>query len=321
MRPSFLPRLVNGPLFDPVLYVRFLNAGKALMMDCGHFRGLANRELLALQAVCISHTHMDHFMGFDQVLRTILHRSEPLDVYGPAGIIEKTASKLAAYTWNLTQTYSLEIRIHEVEKDRITRAVARADEGFIIGRREVLPREGRLVAVLPRCRIEAAILDHHGIPCLAYLIREPFHVGIRRGARERRGFLPGPWVSVLKERILTGNLDEPVHVKTPGGCVGIPARELAEELTVRSEGHAIAYVTDIACTEENIEALEGMAKGVNLLFIEAFYLDDLEDLARQKGHLTARQAGVIASRLGARRAVPMHISPRYHEASTTFCIR
>ncbi|MRR39072.1 MBL fold metallo-hydrolase, partial [bacterium] len=96
MRPSFLPRLVNGALFDPVVYVRILNEKRALMFDCGHFLSLSERELLAVEALCISHLHMDHFMGFDRVLRSILHRQAPLDIYGPDGIIEKTLAKLDA---------------------------------------------------------------------------------------------------------------------------------------------------------------------------------------------------------------------------------
>jgi ribonuclease Z len=318
MRLSFLPRLVNGPLYDPVVYIRVLNVRRALMLDCGHFQGISNRELIALEAVCISHTHMDHFMGFDAVLRTILHRDRPLDLYGPEGFIDKTLAKLRAYTWNLTETYPLEIRIHEVGEGRITCARARADKGFAVEERVVLPREGSIVAFHPRYRIDAAILDHRGIPCLAYTVREPFHVGIRRGAPEGKGYLPGPWLAQLKERILAGRLDETVRVRTARGGEDIPAGDLMEELTVRAPGQAIGYVTDIACTEANIERLEEVAKGVDLLFIETFYLDELRDQARKKGHLTAAQAGTIARSLGALRAVPMHISPRCHGSMDPF---
>jgi ribonuclease Z len=318
MRPTFLPRLVNGPHHDPVLYLRVLNAGKALMLDCGHFRRVANRELLALEALCVSHAHMDHFMGFDLVLRTILHREEPLDVYGPAGIIDRTAARLQGYTWNLTQGYPLEIRVHEVEEDRVTSARARADGGFVMGSSEALPREGSLVAHKPRYRIDAAVLDHRGIPCLAFAVQEPFHVGIRRGALESRGYLPGPWLGALKESILAGRPDDAVEVKTAGGGRCVPVGELEGELTMKTPGQAIAFVTDIAFTGANLAGLEAVAKGVDLLFIETFCLDEFAGLAREKGHLTAGQAGMIASRLGARRTVPMHVSPRYRGGMEAF---
>jgi ribonuclease Z len=320
MRRSFQPRLVNGPLFDPVLYIRVLNSGRALMMDCGHFRGISNRELVALEAVCVSHTHMDHFMGFDQVLRTILHRDEPLDIYGPEGIIEKTAAKLKAYTWNLTRGYNLELRIHEVGEGGITRTRLRADEGFVLHECGKLPREGAAVALYPRYRLDAAILDHRGIPCLAYVVREPFHVGIRRGAPERRGFLPGPWMAELKERILAGRLEGSIRVETRTGGEDIPVRDLRDSLTIETPGHSVAYVTDIACTESNMEALACVAQGVDILFIEAFYLDELRGPAREKGHLTAAQAGLIARSLGVNRLFPMHVSPRYHGSLEPFLL-
>jgi ribonuclease Z len=41
-------------------------------------------------------------------------------------------------------------------------------------------------------------------------------------------------------------------------------------------------------------------------------MSDREREALEKAHLTARQASLIARRLGARKVVPMHISPRYH---------
>jgi ribonuclease Z len=261
---------------------------------------------------------MDHFMGFDLVLRTILHREEPLDVYGPAGIIDRTAAKLQGYTWNLTRGYPLEIRVHEVEEGRVTRARARADEGFAMKGCEELPREGSLVALRPRYRVDAAVLDHRGIPCLAFTVREPFHVGIRRGALEDRGYLPGPWLGTLKERVLAGRRDDAVEVATPGGPVAVPAGELEDAITVRTPGQAVAFVTDIAFTEGNLAGLEKVARGVDLLYIETFCLDELADLAREKGHLTAVQAGAIAARLGARRTVPMHVSPRYRGGMEDF---
>ncbi|HNY65746.1 MAG TPA: MBL fold metallo-hydrolase [Deltaproteobacteria bacterium] len=310
MRPTFLPRLVNGPLFDPVLYVRVLNGGEALMLDCGHFRGLSNREVLGIGALCISHTHMNHFMGFDRILRTILHREGPLDIYGPEGIIDRTHAKLQAYTWNLTEGYPLEIRIHEIGPQTVTVTRARADAGFALAEREELPRTGSEVGRATRYTIEAAVLDHNGIPCLAYVVREPFHVGIRKGVLQARGYLPGPWIARLKESVLAGSSSKSIPVKTAGGTREIPVRDLEGELVFRTPGQSIAYVTDMAFTEGNLERLEEAAGGVDLLFIEAFYPNELEGLARRKGHLTTGQAGTIARRLGARRVFPMHVSPR-----------
>lgn len=312
MRPAFLSRLVNGPLFDPVVYVRILNERKSVLFDCGHFQGLAPRHLLSLEAVCISHTHMDHFMGMDRVLRTILHRDEPLAVYGPEGITEKTLSKLKSYTWNLSSGYALEITIHEIFANSVMTTRARADAGFDAISGQTVPRTGTRIADCPRYTLEAAVLDHT-IPCLGYVLKEPFHINILKGAVRENGYIPGPWLGDLKALIYAGRLDEPVRVATESGVRGVSVSRLREELVTVTPGQSLAFVTDIAFTPANLEALKGLALGVDTLFIEAYYLDELEAHAGARGHLTARQAGAIARELGAKRVFPMHVSPRYHD--------
>ncbi|MFY9396996.1 MAG: MBL fold metallo-hydrolase [Desulfomonilia bacterium] len=311
MRPSFLPRLVNGSLFDPVVYVRLLNTRRALLFDCGHFEGLAPRELLRLEALCISHTHMDHFMGFDRVLRAILHRLEPLDVYGPEGITEKTLSRLGSYTWNLVAGYALGITIHEILPGCMHVTKVRADAGFGVVSRETLPRQGFLVSSGPRYTLEAAVLDHV-VPCLGYVLKEPVHISILKGESEKRGYVPGPWIGDLKECLMAGRLDDPIRVTTVSGFREIRAGDLGQELTVASRGQTLAYVTDASFTSGNLETIAALARGVDTLFIEAYYLDELSGFARARGHLTARQAGTIAGMLGAGKVYAMHISPRHH---------
>ncbi len=313
MRPSFVSRLVNGPFFDPVLYVRIANEKRAVMFDCGYFQTLADRELLALDTICISHAHMNHFMGFDSVLRTVLHRKEPLNVYGPEGIIRKVLSKLQSYTWNLSSDYALEIRIHEILPGQVNIARARAAAGFALCSEEVVPRTGALIAAAQRYFIEAVILDHAGIPCLGYALKEPFHINIRKGALTKKGYKAGTWLGKLKSCILAGNTGQILRVKTSSGDREIPAGELKEELVVITEGQSIAYVTDIAFTERNRSALAILGKGFGRLYIETFYLDELRGLALRRGHLTAAQAGKIAASMKAGQAFPMHVSPRFHD--------
>jgi ribonuclease Z len=68
-----------------------------------------------------------------------------------------------------------------------------------------------------------------------------------------------------------------------------------------------AYCSDTAFNEN----LPALIKGVDLLYHEATFLDDREDLAAITGHSTARQAAVIAQRAGAGHLVLGHYSSRY----------
>jgi ribonuclease Z len=85
MLSSFLPRLVNNPFGDPGLYIPFLFEKRAMIFDLGDIVSLSPKELLKINHVFITHTHMDHFVGFERLLRLSLGREKDLYLYGPEG--------------------------------------------------------------------------------------------------------------------------------------------------------------------------------------------------------------------------------------------
>lgn len=311
MRPTFLARLVNGPLFDPAVYVKLLNLRSALMFDCGRFEGLSNREILCMDSIFISHLHMDHLMGLDQILRVILHRDRPLNLYGPEGAIEKLTSRLGSYTWNLTRDYSLEIMIQEVHKDEIITCSALARNAFKPVLKGTLRRNGATIESRPFYSMDAVVLDHN-VPCLGFLLQEPFHINIRTSGIGEKGYTTGEWISDLKRLILAGRMNEIIEVPISRGVVHKSVEELSHELVVISRGQKIAYITDIRASDENIAGIRKLADDVDILFIETYYLAERAYQAFEKAHLTASDAGKIAGMMHARKVIPMHISPRYH---------
>ena len=73
-------------------------------------------------------------------------------------------------------------------------------------------------------------------------------------------------------------------------------------------GRKICWVTDTAWKPEIAEEISGS----DLLICEAMFADDLAASAKEKKHLTARQAGKLAARAGGiRRMGLIHFSPRY----------
>ena len=54
---------------------------------------------------------MDHFAGFDRLLRVCLHRTTPLQLIGPAGFTDRVEHKLRAYTLNLLDEDSVDFVI------------------------------------------------------------------------------------------------------------------------------------------------------------------------------------------------------------------
>ena len=72
-----------------------------------------------------------------------------------------------------------------------------------------------------------------------------------------------------------------------------------------------AHVTDAGYTPENAAKIIDLASGADYLFIEATFLDAERELAGERHHLTALQAGLLARQAGVARAIPFHFSPRY----------
>jgi len=194
MRPSFLPRLVNSAFDDPVLFVPFSFLGQALIFDLGDIHTLPARDILKITDAFVSHTHMDHFCGFDRLLRHLLNRDKTLHLYGPAGFIDHVRGKLAGYTWNLVaesgSRFALEVaeirddgvRCQRLTGNRRFEPSGPAIETGFDG--EICRRKGFTV--------RTAVLDH-GTPCLAFALQEPFHVNIIREALAGMGLTVGPW--------------------------------------------------------------------------------------------------------------------------------
>jgi ribonuclease Z len=124
MRPLFHPRLINGPFEDPALLISFDFERRAILFDLGEIYPLSARDVLKISHIFVTHTHIDHFAGFDRLLRICLGREKDLHLYGPAGFLSNVEGKLAGYTWNLVEQYgdSFSIRATEIHPDhRLTR--------------------------------------------------------------------------------------------------------------------------------------------------------------------------------------------------------
>jgi ribonuclease Z len=86
----------DGRFGDPVLYADLTFERRALLFDIGDIAALVPHQLLRVSHVFVSHTHMDHFAGFDH--RVLLGRDKKLTLFGPAGFIDQVEHKLRAYT-------------------------------------------------------------------------------------------------------------------------------------------------------------------------------------------------------------------------------
>lgn len=105
MSHRFDPQLIHGPFGDPGLYVDLIFERRALLFDLGDLGTLSPRKLLRVSDVFVTHRHMDHFAGFDDLLRCAFGREKMVAIYGPPGMIDAVEHKLRAYSWNLIGGY------------------------------------------------------------------------------------------------------------------------------------------------------------------------------------------------------------------------
>ena len=318
MRPVIHPYLVNDPFGDPGLYAEFLYEKRALLFDLGDLHALPTRKLLRVSHVFVSHMHMDHFCGFDRLLRVCLGRDKALYLLGPPGLIRQVGHKLAAYTWNLVQNYATDLAITVGEfhpSGCLTTGVFRCQNGFKPEGLRSSEVSDCLLLVNEHIQVRTAVLDH-GTPCLAFALEEKCHVNIWKNRVEALGFSVGPWLRDLKTAILREDPDDtPFRVWwRSGGAMNetvVPLGSLKGEIAEIVPGQKVVYVTDVRDSDENCKRIAALAAGADILFIEAPFLEEDAEIAARKNHLTAARAGDIARRAEVRRVVPVHFSPRY----------
>src|SRR5258707_1061241 len=123
MRPFLHPNLVNGRTGDPALYIETLFEKQTILFDLGDISNLPPKKIHRLDHVFVSHTHIDHFIGFDRLLRVLAGREKKLNLYGPPDFVDQVQHKLHAYRWNLVDGYvkDLVLSVSEVAPSLETR--------------------------------------------------------------------------------------------------------------------------------------------------------------------------------------------------------
>ena len=311
MRTLFQPSLIDELTGDPGIWVDLMDEGRSVLVDCGDLTGVATRKLLRVDHVVVTHTHMDHFVGFDHLLRLALRRDRELSVTGPPGFLRAVEGRIGAYTWNLIGDYPVRLHVQETDGERIRAAEFSAATGM----RAVSLADRRTDGTVHAERlftVDAVLLDH-GIPVLGVALREVEHLGIDRSALERLGLVPGPWLRELKASVRHREPeDQDVEAEASDGSLRRFRRgDLANEIVRKGPGQRLAYVTDVARTDENDRKIVTLAEHADLLICEAAFLHADVALARSRRHLTARDAGELALAAGAQRLAPFHMSPRY----------
>lgn len=300
-------RLVNGSTGDPVLYLDYPGSNNALLFDAGDNGSLSIAELGDLEAVFITHHHMDHFVGLDRILRANLDKDKTLHVFGPVHTIRRVYDRIRSYEHQFFPFQKLAICVHELEEGIRRRAVLECAKRF--PEPEVTEEKwtGRVCYSTEHLEVEAVAVEHTA-PCLAYALaeRSGFHPDPEKIAT---GLLrSGEWVGEAL-RLLRADAPGRTQLEIQGGSFALEV--LAKQYFVESPGARTVYVTDTRWSEELRPKLVKLARGAWRLYCDSYYARKEAKNAAQHKHMMAHQSAELAKLARVEQLVLIHFAPRY----------
>ncbi len=295
----FESRAIGGKCDDPVVLIR--KDADRILCDCGRIDSLD--EMGKVKIILISHTHLDHFSGFDDIFRQQFGSGKDLRVYGPRGITRQVFYKINAYTWNVADPDSLHVTVHEIIGTKIkrTRFSAMGNlEGDFLGEEQLT---GGIIHSTDSYFISCIELDHK-TPVLAYRVSEYDMLSVDRKKLNESGLEHGPWLQELKEWAV-----DPVHEKLLIDGKEHYCKDLVH-LLKEKKGDSVVYMVDFTPVKDYDEIVE-FARDAGVLYCESYFSREDEELARENHHLTSKDAALLGRDSGAGRLVLLHFSNRY----------
>ncbi len=301
------PKLVGFFRDDHSIYVDVKNVpGKhqSILVDCGNNHTLSIKEFVRLNTVLISHAHIDHLIGFDNILRMNLREEKRIRVIGPEPMSTIIHHRLQGYMWNLIYDSKFEIEVWDISQRLVKKYLFRCCEGF--SKRhfiEKVPLENPIIAT-DQYEIRHIRLNHD-IPSIGYSLKENDRYRVRKKRLRELGLPEGQWIKKLKNKSFS--TDDTMDVL--GSRVSMSS--LYKQLIVHEPGFKISYISDTILDETLKDKILDFVKKSDQLYCEATFLHEDLHLAKQYYHLTAKQTGWIAKTAKVKQLFLIHLSLRY----------
>lgn len=300
-------RLVNGSAGDPVLYIDYPGSDDAILFDAGDLARLAPERLADLEAVFLTHHHVDHFMDLDRIIRSNLDSDKTLHVFGPAGTIRKVYDRIKSYEYQFFPFQNVVVKVHDLAPGVIREALLECKRKF--PEPDVTEREWGNVVVYENddWRVEAAGADHT-VACYSYALieRGGYHPDPRK--LEKGLLRPGAWVEETLKRLRAGEPHDSI-LEIAGGHFGLA--DLAKQYFVESPGSKVVFVTDTEWNDVTGPRLTNLAKGAWRLYCDSYYAAAQAKPAAKHKHMTAAHAAELAKAAKVDELILMHFGRRY----------
>ncbi len=268
--------------------------------ECGDARDLTVKEIQSAQAIFISHTHIDHFVNFDAMVRHQIGIQRRVTIIGPEGIAKQVQHRIQSYTWNLIQEGAILYEIREVISD--TEMVIYEIEPPHWELKEIKRTSVDVLFNEKTFMVTGVLLDHK-IPTLAYKFIE--HDTLKINIKES-GFRGGPWVNTLKEAYTNHRTDISIDIE---GKTYL-AKDLYHLLHIQ-KGDTLGIIMDHAAHSKNHIKIKTHFKDCAKVFIECFYKAEDESFAHLNSHSFSTMSAQIMKESEVKEALPVHFSRKY----------
>lgn len=248
--------------------------GNLFMIDCGE----GAQQMFQRQRL--------KFSRLNHIFLTHLHGDH---VFGLPGLIGTLA--LSGVGGDIT------VHTFEEGKEILERIFGFFNRGLDIEvRYNVIPSDREALVLETKSMTVTSLPLKHRVPAVGFLFEEkarPRHIN-----REMTDFYNVPFSAMHS---LRAGMDwtNPEGVTIPNCRLTTPA----------DASKRYAHISDTSFMPE----LADRIGAVDLLYHETTYLKDMAELARQRGHSTAREAAEVARRAGAHKLLTGHYSSRYRD--------
>jgi len=294
---------------DISILIKVDNHSFNYLCDCGEANSLTVKECQNINAIFISHTHIDHFVNFDTILRHQIGIKRKVIICGPKGIINQVQNRIRSYCWNLIEKDAISYEVREIETSNKIKTVILNPP--LWEKEEVSETNSTVIFKEKEFVVKFEILDHK-TASICYLFKENDRTKIELN----KNFEGGKWVSELKKAFKTNN--ENLIIATN------EKKYLAKELfdmVPSQKGKKLGVIMDHSANAENHKKIKDMFLNSDEVYIECFYKDEDKEFAEKNYHSYASMSGKIMKETNVKNAIPVHFSRKYDEDQISTLIK
>ncbi|MGD1840360.1 MAG: peptidase [Thermonemataceae bacterium] len=296
----FTAELKSTPQEDISILIRVDNHAGYYLCECGEASALTVKECQRIRAIFISHTHIDHFINFDQILRHQIGIKKTVVIVGPPQIAQQVQAKVKAFTWNLIAPEAITYEIREIIDEQTFQVYTLTPPHWDL--KQIVDIQEGIIYNNDVFKVTYTLLDHK-IPSVAYLFKAYNQVSINL---KQAPFKGGAWVGDLKKAYERNEPKQFIEIEGETYQADTLFHLLEEKV-----GDSLGVIMDHAAHPANHQKIIQHFENCKTVFIECFYKEEDRAQAITNFHSYLSASASVMKAAKVTEAIPVHFSRRY----------